>query len=68
MSEEGEKGQEYKIRTVPQSKGLQEIRSSIRGLNPVEDVTIKDFNNAGQYGIGALIQRSTKNAVHKRSA
>jgi GTPase SAR1 family protein len=68
MSEEGEKGQEYKIRTVPQSKGLQEIRSSIRGLKPVEDVTIKDFNNAGQYGIGALIQRSTKNAVHKRSA
>jgi hypothetical protein len=48
----------YEIKTAPERKGLQEIRSSIRGLKVVEDVTIKDFSNAQRYGIGALLERS----------
>jgi len=55
----GEKDGTFQIRTVPNgSRGLQEIRTSLKGLAPVEDVTIKDFRNATRYGIGALIARS----------
>lgn len=65
-SEEGEKGgQRYTIRTVPETRGLKEIRTSIRGLSPVEDVTIKDYGNASRYGIGALLERNAKNAIYK---
>lgn len=64
----GEKAGTYEVKTVPESRGLQEIRSSMKGLKPVEDVTIKDFSRADQYGIGALIARSKKNAVHQRVA
>lgn len=58
-AERGEhKGKEaYVIRTVPESRGLQDIRTSIRGLEPVEDVTIKDWNKAEQYGLGALLKK-----------
>ncbi len=54
----GEKAGTWEIKTVPEKRGLQEIRSSIKGLKPVEDVTIKDFRNATRYGIGALLERS----------
>jgi hypothetical protein len=64
----GEKAGTYEVKTVPESRGLQEIRSAMKGLKPVEDVTIRDFNKADQYGIGALIARSKKNAVHQRVA
>ena len=67
-SEEGKNGQEYKVRTVPDRRGLQDIRSSIQGLAPIEDVTIKDFAHATKYGIGALLKRSEVNAIHKRTA
>lgn len=47
----------YMIRTMPSSRGLQEIRSSIRGLKPDEDVTIKRFDeSSNQYGIGKLLK------------
>ncbi|HEY7507004.1 MAG TPA: AAA family ATPase [Nitrososphaera sp.] len=46
----------YMIRTVPDSRGLQEIRSSIKGLKSDEDVTIKSFKNAQEYGIGKLLK------------
>jgi AAA domain len=55
----GEKDGTFEVRTVPNgSRGLQEIRTALKGLAPVEDVTIKDFRTATQYGIGALIRRS----------
>lgn len=57
FSEEGPKGQEYKVRTVPDRRGLQDIRTSLRGLQPVEDVTIRDFAHATDYGIGALLKK-----------
>ncbi len=47
----------YFIRTMPDKRGLQDIRTSIKGLKEVEDVTIKDFSKAQKFGIGALISR-----------
>lgn len=64
----GEKAGTYEIKTAPEARGLQEIRSAMKGLKPIEDVTIKDFTKADQYGIGALIARSKKHAVHQRVA
>lgn len=59
-TEEGEKGGvAYKIRTIPDSRGLQDIRTSLKGLKAVEDVTIDKFtDDSSRYGIGALLQRS----------
>lgn len=59
--EEGEKGQvKYTIRTKPDPRGLQDVRSSIQGLNTIEDVTIKGFGDLAQGGIGALLKRATQ--------
>lgn len=58
--DENEKGGvAYKIRTQPEPRGLQDIRTSIPGLNMIEDVTIKEFSNetSTRYGIGAILQR-----------
>ncbi len=55
----GDKPGTWEIQTVPERRGLQDIRTSIKGLKPYEDVTIKDFRKAGEYGIGALLARST---------
>jgi hypothetical protein len=52
FSDEGK----YFVRTVPDERGLKEIRSSIKGLKPEEDVTIKDFKHATDYGIGKLLK------------
>jgi len=60
----GDKAGTYEVKTVPEARGLQEIRSSMKGLKPVEDVTIKDFSKAENFGIGALIARSKKHAIH----
>ena len=57
----GEEPGTWQIKTVPERRGLQDIRSGIPGLKPVEDVTIKDFRNATAYGIGRLLARSTSN-------
>jgi len=52
----------YLLRTVPQggTANLRDLRTNIRGLQPVEDVTIKDFNRATDYGIGALLKKGKK--------
>lgn len=55
----GEKAGTWEIKTVPERRGLQEIRTSLKGLKPVEDVTIKSFRDATRFGIGALLERST---------
>lgn len=55
---EGQKGEkQYRVRTVPDARGLQDIRCSIQGLQPVEDVTIRDFKNPTLYGVGKLLQQ-----------
>jgi len=57
----GEKEGTFEVRTVPNGgRGLQEIRTSLKGLRPVEDVTIRDFRNPTGFGIGALLERSRK--------
>lgn len=55
--DDGEKGVAYKIRTRPEPRGFQEIRSSIQGLETIEDVTIKGFGSNAQGGIGALLSK-----------
>jgi len=61
------KGVTYAVRTRPDPKGLQDIRTSISGLDTIEDVTIpgSSFDDrAGLHGIGALLNRETKsNAI-----
>ena len=59
QTSEGEKGTvRYEIRTRPDPRGLQDIRSSIQGLNTIEDVTIRSFGDLASGGIGALLQRA----------
>ena len=61
---DGDKGPEWILRTRPEERGLQTIRTSIPGLETEEDVTIKDFSRAEQYGIGAILkQASTQQPV-----
>lgn len=50
-------GVKYQVRTVPDQRGLQTIRCSIKGLQPVEDVTI-DFKNPTTSGIGKLLRKA----------
>jgi GTPase SAR1 family protein len=51
----------YLIRTKPENRGLQDIRTSLPGLKPDEDVTIPSFDgNADRHGIGALLRRSNR--------
>ena len=59
-TDEGEKGGvSYKIRTIPDTRGLQDIRTSLKDLKAVEDVTISKFDgDSSRYGIGAILQRS----------
>lgn len=58
----------YEVKTAPESRGLQEIRSAMKGLKPVEDVTIKYFSNAQRYGIGALLERSKQHGKGQSQA
>ena len=57
QGESTEKEAKYTIRTQPDNRGLQHIRTSIKGLPVVQDVTIKDFNNPSKYGIGAILAK-----------
>jgi len=57
-----EKGtRKYEIRTVPEPRGLQDLRCSIRGLGIEEDVTISSFGpESARYGIGNLLSKQPK--------
>lgn len=59
----------HQIRTKPDPRGLQDIRCSIPSLQTVEDVTLSRIDSSieGREGIGGLLQRSKKNAVHQHS-
>lgn len=54
----GDNAGSWEIKTLPEKKGLQDIRTSIPGLKPVEDVTI-NFRKPLACGIGRLLARST---------
>jgi hypothetical protein len=58
--EDEKKGVRYVIRTRPDPRGLQDIRTSIPGLETIEDVTIEDFKHPERYGLGALLSRERK--------
>jgi len=59
QTSEGEKGSvRYEVRTRPDPRGLQDIRSSIQGLSTIEDGTIKGFGDSAEGGIGALLRRA----------
>lgn len=45
----------YGVRTVPDPRGLQDLRCSLVGLKDIEDVTIDDFSKAEEFGIGAIL-------------
>lgn len=55
---DAEKGAKYLVRTVPDPRGLQDIRCSVPGLAAIEEVTIKDFKNPTACGIGALLKKA----------
>lgn len=50
-----EKEIKYTVQTRPAERGLQTIRSSIRGLDMFEDVTISDFDKPEESGIAKLL-------------
>lgn len=50
----------YEVRTRPDPRGLEDIRTSIPGLAVYEDVTVKDFSRPTESGIGGLLTRATK--------
>lgn len=54
----------HTIITKPESRGLQDIRTSIKGLTSPVDVTIKEFIHPERFGIGALLTKA--NAVTLR--
>lgn len=64
--EDEKRGTIYEIRTKPDPKGLQDIRTSIPGLDTYEDVTIPVFSERSvEYGLGALLSGRRKNVVRK---
>jgi hypothetical protein len=66
QTSEGEKGQvKYEVRTRPDPRGLQDVRSSIQGLALTEDVTIKGFGGHITGGIGALLHRARTDPASK---
>jgi hypothetical protein len=59
-NKKGEPSTKYLIRTKPDARGLQDIRTSIPGLDVHEDVTIHDFTNPTKYGLGKILAREEK--------
>jgi hypothetical protein len=56
VREDDKKGTIHEIRTKPDPKGLQDIRTSMSGLATFEDVTMPRFDaRSVEYGIGALL-------------
>lgn len=64
--DDDKKGTVYEVRTKPDPKGLQDIRTSMPSLETFEDVTVKRFDDrSSEYGIGALLSGRRKNVVRK---
>ena len=49
---------EHILLTKPEPRGFPDIRTSIPGLKPVESMEIKDFKNAENFGIGAMLKKA----------
>lgn len=47
--------QEYSIRTRPEPRGFQHIRTTLQGLADIESMTVKDWKNPERYGVGRLL-------------
>jgi hypothetical protein len=45
----------YTMLTRAEPRGFQEIRTTLSGLKPIEDITIKDFARPQEFGIGKLL-------------
>lgn len=54
-----DKGKRFLIRTMPDTRGLKCIRTTIRNLKEIEDVTIERMSEPEKYGIGKLINLTT---------
>lgn len=50
----------YTVRTVPEARGWKNIRTSLRGLDPVENVTMPAFSDAASQssGVARLLKKS----------
>lgn len=57
----------YEIRTKPDPRGLQDIRTSFHGLQTVENVTIQDFRDPTSSGLGRLLSGASESNTVKRS-
>lgn len=51
-----EEKQQYVVLTKSEARGYQGLRTTLQGLAPVVDVTVKNFATAEQFGIGAIIK------------
>jgi hypothetical protein len=61
-------GGKYMIRTKPDARGLQDIRTSIPGLQADEDVTIRKFERGSDHeGIGALLRKTQRGLPASRA-
>ncbi len=54
------KDTKYIIKTRPERRGLQCIRSSFDFLDAEHDVTIQDFSRADNYGVGAILKKAAE--------
>lgn len=68
--EDEDGGLVHLIRTKPEPRGLQDIRTSIPGLEAEENVTIRSFSSlqhvGAKGGIGALLEHRSQNVVAMR--
>ena len=53
-----EDAKRYALLTRSDPRGFQGLRTTLQGLQPVEDVTIKDIQQAENQGIGALFKKA----------
>lgn len=49
---------EFFLRTYPEERGFQDIRTTLKGLKDDEPVTIADWRTPERYGIGALLTKA----------
>ena len=53
-----DKKRKHFLLTCAEPRGFQEIRTSLRGIDPVVDVTIDDYTHPENFGIAALLRRA----------
>lgn len=58
-----EDAKRYTLLTRADPRGYQGLRTTLRGLQPIEDVTIKDLQQFEGQGIGALFKKAKNNLL-----